>query len=185
MHVQMLSFLCSLMPISAVTPAIPDPLQGWLCLTGPNTWFPLAWVAKRQTATSRSTTESEAVSLAKILFEEAIPMLDLWDLLLGRPVKLTIYEDNQATIKVLNKGYSSKLRHVTRHHKVDLGSVKEVLDEHNVELQYIETTKQCADIFTKALTPCKWPHAVGLLGIKTGTSEIATLAKCVFGLLSW
>lgn len=177
MHLQMLSFLCSLMLISAVTPAIPDPLQGGGYVSLGRilgSHWPGLPNAKRPQAVPPPNQKPSAWprSFSKRPFQ-------CWDLLLGRPVKLTIYEDNQATIKVLNKGYSSKLRHVTRHHKVDLGSVKEVLDEHNVELQYIETTKQCADIFTKALTPCKWPHAVGLLGIKTGTSEIATPAECV------
>ena len=37
---------------------------GYLVLSGPNTFFPSAWVSKRQTATSGSTTESEIVSLA-------------------------------------------------------------------------------------------------------------------------
>ena len=37
---------------------------GFLTLKGPNTFFPLAWISKRQTSTSRSTTESEVVSLA-------------------------------------------------------------------------------------------------------------------------
>ena len=82
----------------------------WLVLSGPNgTNVPLAHLVRRQTATSRSTTESEVVSLAHGLFSEAIPMLDLFSLLLERPVQLVIEEDNQATIKVVNNGYSSKL----------------------------------------------------------------------------
>ena len=56
---------------------------GWLILAGPNTRFPIAWVSKRQTATSRSTTEAETVSLGKTLFDEALPTLDLWELILG------------------------------------------------------------------------------------------------------
>ena len=94
-------------------------------------------------------------------------MMDLFDILLGRPVTLRIKEDNQATIKILKKGYSPKLRHVLRHHKVNLGSVKEVLDQGNVELEYIPSEEQRADIFTKALPPNKWPHALEMLGIST------------------
>ena len=45
----------------------------WLVLAGPNTWFPLMWLSKRQTSTSRSTTEAEVVSLAASLFSEALP----------------------------------------------------------------------------------------------------------------
>ena len=56
---------------------------GYLVLYGPNSFFPLAWVSKRQTSTSRSTTESEVVSLAYSLYQEGLPALQLWELLLG------------------------------------------------------------------------------------------------------
>ena len=93
---------------------------GYLVLYGPNSFFPLAWVSKRQTSTSRSTTESEVVSLAYSLYQEGLPALQLWELLLGRTVTLKVLEDNQATILVVRKGYSPKLRHITRTHKVNL-----------------------------------------------------------------
>ena len=48
---------------------------GYLVLAGPKTFFLLMWLAKRQTSTSRSTTESEVVALAESLFHEAIPAL--------------------------------------------------------------------------------------------------------------
>ena len=103
---------------------------GYLVLKGPNTFFPLAWVSKRQTSVSRSTTESEIVSLAHSLFQEGLPALSLWERLLGRTdVQLVIHEDNQATILVAKKGYSPKLRHIARIHKVNLGSISEQLEE--------------------------------------------------------
>ena len=57
---------------------------GYLVLKGPNSFFPLAWVSKRQTSVSRSTTESEIVSLAHSLYQECLPALSLWSLMLGR-----------------------------------------------------------------------------------------------------
>ena len=80
---------------------------GLLVLAGPNSWFPIAWMARRQTATARSTTEAEVASLAMALFGEALPMISLWDTILGRPIDLYILEDNQATIKIVNRGYSA------------------------------------------------------------------------------
>ena len=93
---------------------------GFLVLRGVGTFFPLAWISKRQTSTSRSTTESEVISLAFSLYQEGLPSLQLWELLLQRSVKLRVMEDNQATILVVKKGYSPKLRHVSRTHKVNL-----------------------------------------------------------------
>jgi len=144
---------------------------GWLVLYGPNTSFPLAWISRRQTSTSRSTTESEVVSMAGALYAEGLPTMDLWDLLLGRPIGLEIMEDNQATIKVVRKGYSMKLRHIGRTHKVNLGSLKEVIDSDHVELSYCRTDDMAADIFTKALPPLKWDNALKLLGMAKTTKK--------------
>ena len=71
---------------------------GYLVLKGPNSHFPLAWLSKRQTSTSRSTTESEVISFAHSVFSEGIPALGLWEVLLKRTVELQVHEDNQATI---------------------------------------------------------------------------------------
>ena len=138
----------------------------FLVLTGSNTYFPLTWSSTKQTSTSRSTTESEVVSLAQGVVSEAILASILWTLVLGRDIKTKIYEDNQATITVVRKGYSKKLKHIFRTHKVKLGSLKEVCVNDNTELVYIETKKQAADIFTKALAPNLWDHALEMLGIQ-------------------
>ena len=140
---------------------------GFLVLKGPSTHFPLAWVSKRQTSTSRSTTESEVVSLAHSLYSEGIPALQLWDRLLDKPVHLRTLEDNQATIIVVKKGYSPKLRHITRTHKVNLSSLSEIYTEDNASIEYVDTNEQAADIFTKALPPQKWANALELLGMRT------------------
>ena len=103
---------------------------GYLVPKGPNSFFPLAWLSTRQTSVSRSTTESEIVSLAHSLYQEGLPALSLWSELLGRhDLELVIHEDNQATILVAKKGYSPKLRHISRTHKVNLGCISEQLAE--------------------------------------------------------
>ena len=142
---------------------------GFLTLKGSNTFFPLAWISKRQTSTSRSTTESEVVSLAHSLYQEGIPALQLWEKLLQRPVDLIIHEDNQATIIVVRKGYSPKLRHIGRTHKINLSSLNECLDDPSITVQYIDTNEQAADIFTKALPPQY--KALCLLGVRTDIRE--------------
>ena len=143
-------------------------------LKGPNSFFPLGWVSKRQTSLSRSTTESEIVSLAQSLYQEGLPALSLWSVLLGRDdLELVIHEDNHTTILVVKKGYSSKLRHVSRTHKVNLGGISEQLAlGGGISIQYVETTQQAADIFTKALPPQQWDNALKLLGIRQSLPEI-------------
>ena len=40
-----------------------------------------------------------------------------------------------------------------------------------VVIKYVATDLQAADIFTKALQPLKWDHALKLLGIRTSLPE--------------
>ena len=110
---------------------------------------------------SRSTTESEIVSLAHSLFQEALPALQLWQKILDYPIRLVIHEDNQATILVAKKGYSPKLRHIA-----------EVLEENDVAIEYVDTNLQAANIFTKALPPQKWDNALQLLGMHQNLPEV-------------
>ena len=151
---------------------------GYLVLWGPNTCFPLGWISKKQTAVSRSTTEAEMISLAHGLFSEALPTLQLWCTILGRDVKLEIMEDNEATIKIVRKCGSTKLRHVGRTHQINLASVYEQFQDPNITLLYINTKEQAADLFTKALPPQHWDNGLRLLGIwtrdeKGGTGPIS------------
>ena len=66
----------------------------------------------------------------------------------------------------MRKGYSPKLRHITRTHKVNLSGLSEVFRDDSAELEYCQTDSQAADIFTKALPPQKWAPALRLLGIR-------------------
>ena len=102
---------------------------------------------------------------------EALPALSLWELVLDRPFHLKTHEDNQATILVAKKGFSSKLRCVQRTHKVNLACIAEQLESEHISIEYVQTDMQSADIFTKALPPNKWDHAIRLLGIRVDLPE--------------
>ena len=129
---------------------------GYLVVHGPRSYFPVMWLSRRQTSTSRSTTEAEVIALAASLISEALPALSFWTVVLGREVQLDIYEDNQATIRCVIKGFSQKLRHISRTHKVNLSSIHEVISGDHVAVVYCETDKQAADIFTKPLDDTKF-----------------------------
>ena len=98
-------------------------------------------------------------------YQEALPALSLWELILDRPFHLKIHEGNQATTLVAKRGFSSKLRCVQRTHKVNLACIAEQLESDHISIEYVKTDMQSADIFTKALPPNKWDHAIRLLGI--------------------
>jgi len=50
----------------------------FLCLVGPNTFAPLAWICKNQGAVSRSSTEAEIIALDAGIRMEGMPCLMLW-----------------------------------------------------------------------------------------------------------
>ena len=106
------------------------------------------------------------ISLAYSMFREAFPTMDFWDTVLGRDISLVTREDNEATIKVVKKGYSAKLRHVSRTHKVNLGSLYELFHDPKYTIEHVGTNDQCADIFTKGLEPYKWDNAISLLNMQ-------------------
>ena len=115
--------------------------------------------------------------MAVNLYQEGLPALTLWETLTERAIELNCKEDNEATIKVIRKGYSPKLRHLTRTHKVDIASFAERFQEDSINLEYVKTDAQVADIFTKALEPNKWDHAIKLLHMETKALPDVMLPK--------
>ena len=136
-----------------------------LAVEGPSTWFPLTWASRRQTATARSTTEAEMISLGAGLFSEGIPTQEFLEQIFDRPVVLECLQDNSAVIAMVASGYSPKLRHMSKTQRIELGSIYEAFEEAGTVLLYIKTDKQRADPMTKNLLPQAWPEALKLLGI--------------------
>ena len=80
---------------------------------------------------------------------EGMPGLDLWETLLQRKVELKFYEDNQATIRTIEMGRSVKLRSIGRTHRINFACYREWLAAGIFTIEYCNTKKQAADIFTK------------------------------------
>ena len=77
-----------------------------------------------------------------------------------------MHEDNQSTIEILRKGYSSKLPHVPRTHRISLAWTSEAIAADDVELKYCESSLQKGDVFTKALDRIKHSEALEALGVR-------------------
>ena len=106
------------------------------------------------------------ISFDSGVFGEGLPMQELFEIILNRPIALICQQDNASVIQIVHGGYSPKLRHMKKVHKLNLSSVYEVFEDPNVKRQYVETAVQSADPFAKALEPCKWPNALELMSIK-------------------
>ena len=116
---------------------------------------------------------------------------------LGRKVKLIVHEDNEACIKVVNKGYSPALRHLERTARCSIGFPHELFVENKETaetclLQYCPTLLQKADLFTKALERVAYQRNLALIKVsglrRFNSSETVRTVKKVFWLFpsaSW
>ena len=73
------------------------------------------------------TPEAEVVAADLAIRTEGLPALQLWDMVLERPVRLLFQEDNQATIQILKTQKKPTLRYLNRTHRVNVSWLREVL----------------------------------------------------------
>ena len=94
---------------------------------------------------------------------------------------LYVFEDNEAVIKMIIKGRSPTMRHVSRTHRVALDSLFDRINlDSKIQIKYIDTKNQLADILTKGnFTRDEWNHLLNLFNIShfSSTACIAAMAK--------
>ena len=99
----------------------------------------------------------------------------------SREALLYVFEDNEAVIKMILKGRSPTMRHVSRTHRVALDWLFDRINlDPKIQIKYIDTKNQLADILTKGnFTRDEWNHLLTLFNIShfSSTSCIAAMAK--------
>ena len=80
---------------------------------------------------------------------------------------LYVFEDNEAVIKMIIKERSPTMRHVSRTHRVALDwSFDRINLDHQIQIKYIDTKNQLADMLTKGnFTRNEWNHLLCLFNI--------------------
>jgi len=122
----------------------------------------VTWSSKRQATVSLSTTEAEYIA-ASIATKEAIWLRNLLSDI-GRRCEnaTTIMTDNQSAIKLIkNPEFHSRTKHIdVRYH-----FIREKFIKHEIDVKYIPSKNQLADIFTKGLPRDQFKHLVDEIGI--------------------
>ena len=137
-----------------------------IALIGPCSFYPLSGVSKKHGAQSNSTAEAELVAAFDALRLEGIPALDLWELILGRMPKMTLWEDNQACSAMIKSGKFPTLRHVKRMHGVSITWLHDAYKNKIFQLGDCHTERQAADIFTKHfVSKDNWQPTSRLIGL--------------------
>ena len=96
----------------------------------------------------------------------------------SREPLLYVFEDNEAVIKMIMKGRSPTMRHVSRTHRVALDWLFDRINlDPKIQIKYIDTQNQLADMLTKGnFTRDEWNHLLCLFDIShfssTDCSEV-------------
>ena len=124
---------------------------------------PIAWKCSKQTCVSLSTMEAEFVAVA-LCAREVIWIRMLLSELTGKCKTFNIFCDNQAAINfVRNHVISSRSKHIDiRNH-----FVRDLMSQQVIDINYISTNENAADLLTKPLTKDKVINFRKHLGIIT------------------
>ena len=87
-----------------------------------------------------------------------------------------VFEDNEAVIKMIFKGRSPTMRHVSRTHRVALEWLFDRTNlDHKIQSRYIDTKHQLADMLTKGnVTRDEWNNLIHLLNTSHFSSTCCT-----------
>jgi transposase InsO family protein len=109
---------------------------------------PVSWASKRQRTVALSTCEAELYAKAAAI-QEVLWLRGLMkELGLRTHAGSTVHGDNQSAIAVAKNGVKSER---TKHVDVKYHFITETVERGEVQLQWVSTHEQQADIFTKAL----------------------------------
>ena len=96
----------------------------------------------------------------------------------SREALLYVFEDNEAVIKMIMKGRSPTMRHVSRTHRVALDWLFDRINlDPKIQIKYIDSKNQLADILTKGnFTSDEWNHLLTLFNISHFSSTVCSAA---------
>ena len=91
---------------------------------------------------------------------------------------LYVIEDDEAVVKMIIKGRSPTMRHVSRTHRVALDWLFDRTNlDPQIQIKYIDTKNQLADILTKGkFTRDEWNHLLSLFNISHSSSTVCAEA---------
>lgn len=123
----------------------------------------LMWSTKKQMCVALSTTESELVAMCTALTDGLWLKNLLSDLNIDMPM-LVVYEDNQGCISIIkNPGNNRRVKHID----IKYQFICEKVCNHEIEIKYVDSKNQLADILTKGLSKHQFCKLRELIGLQT------------------
>jgi hypothetical protein len=124
----------------------------------------VAWISKKQGSISLSTTEAEYIAVATCCTQILWMIQTLADLKVNYTDPITIHCDNTSAISVSK---NLVLHSKTKHIPIKYHFLREQVTNRVVQLNYIPSTEQIADIFTKPLATTPFGYLRQKLGVIT------------------
>ena len=121
----------------------------------------IIWKSRKQSTVSLSTTEAEFVSLCEATMEACWIKKLLLDLNIDIDC-IHVFEDNQSTIKAVSNYDQKRLKHMD----VKYNFIKEKVEQKLIDIVYIKTDEQLADILTKPVSKNKLETFVKDIGLE-------------------
>lgn len=106
------------------------------------------WVTRKQTTVALSFTEAEYVALTSAATELVWLQNLLGDFNIKIDSPTVIFEDNQSCIQLLDKWEHRRLKHID----VKYNFVRDLFAKKVIDVKYVSSKEQVADIFTKGLS---------------------------------
>ncbi|KAL8096136.1 hypothetical protein AgCh_037185 [Apium graveolens] len=125
----------------------------------------VSWYSKKQKSISTSTAEAEYIAAGSCCTQILWMKNQLLDYGLTY-FKIPIYCDNQSAIAMTGNPVQHSM---TKHISIRYHFIREHVDEGTVELHFVPTDQQVADIFTKPLCEATFTKLVNELGMISGS----------------
>eukprot|EP00253_Pinus_taeda_P031672 PITA_31672 len=122
----------------------------------------VTWTSKKQQAVALSSTEAEYRGAVKAPCEAVWLRRMLADMHASQTGPTSLFCDNQGVLKLAkNPVFHERTKHVETH----CHYIRQLVEDESVQLRYVPTTEQPADIFTKPLGPDKFVKFRGSIGV--------------------
>ena len=133
----------------------------------------ISWICKKQSSVAQSSTEAEYIAAASCTSQVIWIQSQLRDYGLNMK-KIPLYCDSESAIRIChNPVQHSKTKHIAlRYH-----FIKDHVEDGNVEVHFVRTTDQLADVFTKALPEASFNKILQGLGMMESESVPKTTSQ--------
>ncbi|CAE7274272.1 unnamed protein product [Symbiodinium sp. CCMP2592] len=135
--------------------------------------------AQRLITEAQSTPEAEMISMASAMFSEVINLQTFLQSAFKSTVPIIFFQDNETVLAILKSGYSPKLRHLGRVHRVNVASMAEIFEQEDFSATYVNSKEQLANGLTKIIPPAEWSDMLTQLCLHEGVPHNATVSKVV------